>query len=120
MKKADLKQFFRNKTVRIVLICLVAFLLLIAVWRVFFTSTSSVGAGNVYQPTDRETRISVLLSRIEGVDGATVMITEEDGTPVGAVIVFEGAGGFVTRMRVIEATATALAIPPEKVLVYPA
>ena len=120
MKKSDFKQFFRNKTVRIVLICLAAFLLLIAVWRVFFNSSSAYTAANGYLPTDRETRISVLLSQIEGVDDATVMIAEEGGTPVSAVIVFKGADGFLTRMRVIEATANALSIPPEKVLIYPA
>ena len=50
----------------------------------------------------------------------TVMIGEEKGSPVNAVVIFSGADGFVTRMRVIEVTANALAIDPNRVLVYPA
>ena len=47
------------------------------------------------------------------------MVSEKDGVPVSAIIVFDGADGFLTRMRVIEAAANALNIPPTDVLVYP-
>ncbi|MDE5897014.1 MAG: hypothetical protein K2H43_04280, partial [Clostridia bacterium] len=118
--KEAIKRFFRNKTVRVVAVCVAALLLLIAVWRVFFAADNSVGSANGYLPTEREARLSVLLSRIEGVESVTVMIGEENGAPVNAVVVVGGEDGFVMRMRVIEATANALSIDPNRVLVYPA
>ena len=119
MKKTNLKELLRNKTVRIVLICLAALLLLIAVWRVFFVKDQKTYSVNGYVPTELELRLSALLSQIEGVGQMTVMIGEEKGSPVNAVVIFSGADGFVTRMRVIEVTANALAIDPNRVLVYP-
>ncbi len=120
MKKTNLKELLRNKTVRIVLICLAALLLLIAVWRVFFVKDQKTYSVNGYVPTELELRLSALLSQIDGVGQTTVMIGEEKGSPVNAVVIFSGADGFVTRMRVIEVTANALAIDPNRVLVYPA
>ena len=115
--KEKLKALFHNKTFRIITICVAALLLLLIVWRVFFGKSEKTSSG--YQPTDLEVRLSQILSGIEGVGQTTVMISEEDGMPVSAIIVFDGADGILTRMRVIEAAANALNIPPTEVLVYP-
>ena len=119
MNKADIKKLWQNKTLKIILLCVVALLLLLAVWKVFFKNGDSRTKSD-YQPTERESRLSVVLSKIEGVDGTTVMIGEENGVPVSAVIVFSGTDGFLTRMRITQATANALSIDPNSVLVYPA
>jgi hypothetical protein len=118
--KGSVKKLWQNKTFRIVLILAVALLLLLAVWLVFFpTSTYSQSTAGGYQPTTQETRLSKLLTEIEGVGKTTVMIGEENGVPKSAIVVFQGEDGFLTRMRVIEVTATALNISPTDVLVYP-
>lgn len=101
------------------LICVAALLLLFAVWKVFFGGNSSKAASGGYKPTELETRLSQILSEIEGAGQTTVMVGEENGVPVSAIVVFKGEDGILVRMRLIEATANALSIPPTDVLVYP-
>lgn len=113
--KDKLKQFFSKKSVRTVLICLAALALLIAVWCVFFRKEKTDG----YAPTAEEARLAALLSEIDGVGEATVMITERDGVPSGAVVVFYGEDGILIRSRLIDVTANALGIPTSSVRVYP-
>lgn len=118
MKKENIKKFFNNKTTRIVLILLIALLLLFAVYRVFFKSETPTKAQ--YQASELEQRLSRILSQIDGVGETTVMVGEEEGKAVSAVIVFSGADSILTRMRVIDAASGALGIGKENVLVYPA
>lgn len=116
MKKENLKAFFQNKTVRILLVALAALLLLLAVWKVFFSAETKPAA---YQPTAQEERLEQLLSQIEGVRNATVMISISNDETVGAVVVFEGADSILTRIRVIEVASNALNLSKERILVYP-
>ena len=117
--KENLKKIFQNKTFRVILIFVAALLLLFAVWKVFFGGESGTQTSGKYNQTELEIRLSKILSEIDGVGQTTVMVSEKDGVPVSAIIVFDGADGFLTRMRVIEAAANALNIPPTDVLVYP-
>ncbi len=115
MTAEKIKAFFSNKTVRIVLVCLLALLLLFVCYRVFAggkDGTEAVG-------TAQEERLADLLQRIDGVEKATVMITEENGEAVGAIIFFDGTDGLVVRMRILEVTSAALGISRSDVLVYP-
>lgn len=115
--KETFKKLFANKTARIILICLVALVLLLAVWKVFFPSQST--AASSQGATEQESRLAVILSQIEGVKDVSVMIGEDDGGAVSAIVVFSGADGLLTRMRLVEATAAALNIERACVLVYP-
>ena len=117
--KEGLKKLFQNKAFRVCFICIVALLLLVAVWKVFFSSGKEKTASGSYQPTELESRLSQILSEIDGVGQTTVMIGEENGAPVSAIVVFKGEDGILTRMRIIEAAASALNISPNEVLVYP-
>ena len=117
MKKESVKNFFNNKTARTVFILLIALLLVFAIYRVFFKKESS---SEVYEATALEERLSQILSRIDGVGNASVMVSEEEGKAVSAVIVFRGADSILTRIRVIDAASGALGIERDKVLVYPA
>ena len=118
MSLENLKKLFKSKWLRIALVCVLALLLLLAVWRVFFGTSKSVSS--TYEHTELELRLSRLLTKIEGVQDATVMIGEEGGTPKSAVIIIKGDDGILTRIRVIDATANALNIARQDVLVYPA
>ena len=108
--------FLKSKTAKILLLCLFALLLLLAVWRVFFKDSGSEG----YQATEREKRLCLLLAEVEGVGNAKAMISEDDGVPVSAIVIFDGADSILTRMRVLDITATALNIDKKNVQVYPA
>lgn len=118
MKKESIKNFFNNKTARVVTILLIALLLVFAVYRVFFKDKEQSSAG--YEATELEDRLSKILSKIDGVGNASVMVSENEGKAVSAVIVFYGADSILTRIRVIDAAAGALGIGKDKILVYPA
>lgn len=111
-----MKELLKNKTVRTILIGAAALLLLILVWIVFFRQDNT----SAYSATEQEKRLSVLLSEIEGVKSATVMINEREGEPVGAVVIFKGEDGILVRTRLMEAAASALSLRTQDILVYPA
>ncbi len=119
VKKEFLQKCFQDKRVRIAVCILLALALVFAVWKVFFHENSSKTSQTVEQ-TELERRLSLILSRIEGVENASVMVSEEAGEAVSVVIVFEGADSLITRMRVTEAAANALNITQSAVRVYPA
>lgn len=112
-----LKQIRENKAVRYLLIGIGALVLLLVLWKVF-GSTSS--ATSVYEPTQTESRIVKLLSGVEGVSDATVLIAESDGEAVSAVVVYEGEDSILVRMRILDITSAALNINKSNVQVYPA
>lgn len=111
------RKLLKSRTARIILLCLAALVLLLAVWKIFFRDSATATA---LKQTELEARLCAILTEVEGVSGATAFITEENGVPVGAVIVFEGNDGILTRMRVLEITAHALGIEKSRVQVYPA
>lgn len=113
-----LKKLVADKRVRIALLLVAALLLLILVKSVFFAQSSGKGAS--YSPTEREARLAAVLTAIEGVEEANVLISEEDGVPVSAVVVFAGEDAILTRMRLIDATASALNVARGAVYVFPA
>ncbi len=115
---AKFKDFCKNRTVRIVAVCIAALLLLFAAYKVFAGGGSSKKSG--YVMSEREERLHVLLCGIEGVKDVKAMVTEEEGAPVGVVILFEGEDGFLTRMRLTDVAAAALNIDRRSVVVYPA
>ena len=110
-----LKQIFENKHARIILLCVLALILLISVYEVFFASES---AASSYDETDTEARISSMLERVEGIDEASVMIVEEEGEPVSCIVVYRGEDSILSRMRILEIASSALSIEKEKVQVY--
>lgn len=117
MNRESVKKFFSNKTTKTVLVLLAALVLLFAVYKVFFPPKKNASG---YAPTEQEQRLSTILSRIDGVSDATVMIGEEEGIAVSAVIVFSGDDSILTRIRVVDAASGALGIKKENIRVYPA
>ena len=119
MIKERLRSLWKNRTFRIVLICVVALALLFAVWKVFFGGGSAEEASG-YMATEREQRLAELLEQVEGVDTATVMIAERDGVPVSAIVVFKGRDGILLRTRLTELAAAALDLAIGDITVCPA
>ena len=111
----DWKKVLENRTARIVLFCVLALLLLAAIWRVFFAEEGAAGS---YDETEKEARISAMLERIEGIEDASVMIVEEDGRAVSAIVVYSGVDSILSRMRILEIASSALGLSKERVQVY--
>lgn len=114
--KEKLKTFFSNKTVRIVCILVAALALILIAWSVFGRGEKTSGK---YTQTEREERLSLLLSEISGAGTVRVMISEEEGTPIGAVVVFDGDDAILTRLQLTQVAANVLNIAENCVLVYP-
>lgn len=112
-----LKQILENKVFRFLLLGVGALILLLVLWSVFGKTDS---AASVYEPTQEESRVEKLLTEVEGIDGATVLIGKTDGETVSAVIVYEGADSILVRMRILDIASAALNIDKKNVQVYPA
>lgn len=112
-----LKKLRANRTARILLIAAIALALLLACWCVFGSGQKDASAG--YVATEEEARIASMLSGIEGVREVRVMIAEEDGKPVSAVVMFGGEDGILVRLRLTQVTARALGLSDGSVHVYP-
>lgn len=115
--KEGVKKLVSDKKIRILLIAAAALLLLLLCWTVFGRSGNDADG---YEQTASETRLSAMLSQIEGAGTVRASIAEENGEAVSAVIFFDGADGILVRLRLTQATAAALNIAENRVLVYPA
>ena len=68
--------------------------------------------------SENEEKISRLLSEMDGVGEAQVMIYEENDEVQSVVVVCEGAGNFQVVIRIREAVAAALGTEEKAVKVY--
>lgn len=78
-------------------------------------SSQSV-AGTVM--TSDEQRLSAILSSIDGAGKVETMITVQDDTVVGVLIIADGADNVLVRIRLVDAAATALGVSKSVVNVY--
>ncbi|MCQ2602423.1 MAG: hypothetical protein MJ193_00705 [Clostridia bacterium] len=65
-----------------------------------------------------ETRLANILESIKNAGEVKTIITQKDGNIVGVVIVAEGADDIAVRIKLIDATATALGIDKNIINVY--
>ena len=68
--------------------------------------------------TSSEQRLSSILGNIEGAGRVEAMITEQDGKIAGVLVIAEGADSITVRLRLIDATATALGVDKSIVNVF--
>ena len=67
------------------------------------------------EKTPLETRLSDVLSQIEGAGRVSAMVTETEEGILGVLIVCEGAENLTVRLRVQEAARTLLGVENEKI-----
>lgn len=79
-------------------------------------SSDSVGVSSVQ--TSDEQRLSAMLSNLVGAGNVETMITECDGKITGVLVIAEGADDITVRLRLIDATATALGVSKNIVNVF--
>lgn len=101
----------------ILIIGVLAFILTFAVWKAFYSS-EDISTDTIEIMSESERKISQLLSNIDGVGKAEVMISENEDGVVGAVVVCEGANDISVTMNVREAVATALGIKQTDIKIY--
>lgn len=68
--------------------------------------------------SSEESRISRVLSAIEGAGTVEVAVYYEDAAPCGAVVVADGAGDVAVHLRLLSAVTTLLGINQNRVSIY--
>ncbi len=100
----------------IVFLCTLAFILLFASWKIFYTEDDVALSAAV--ESENEQKISRLLGEIDGVGKADVMICETEEGVQGVVVVCEGANDLQVVINVREAVAAALGTEEKSVKIY--
>jgi len=88
-----------------------------ASWKIFNTNDADTTFFSNAMSANEE-KISRLLSEMDGVGEAQVMICEENDEVQSVVVVCEGAGNFQVVIRIREAVAAALGTEEKAVKVY--
>ena len=81
------------------------------------SNASSAGATESVM-TEEEIRLESVLEKIDGAGDVSVMITKQSETVVGVIIIAEGARDISVRLRLLDATATALGVDKSIINVY--
>lgn len=68
--------------------------------------------------TDAESRVSRVLSTIEGAGRVDVAVYYEESVPCGAVVVAQGASDVAVQLRLISAVSTLLGIDQGRIAIY--
>ncbi|MDE5729195.1 MAG: hypothetical protein K2I20_03365 [Clostridia bacterium] len=103
-------------------IIIVVALIIILIGAVYLINVGAKGKGNSSsvsaEKSPAETKLTSILSSIEGVGATDVMITETDGKIAGVVIVCEGANNIMVKNDILNAVATALNIDKKIIAIY--
>ena len=110
-----IKRLRLNKKTKTILVFLLAFGLLVAVWLVFFHEDERTFDKTLL--TEEELRLTSLLQSIDGIFQTNVYITQEEDVPVSAVIIFHGEDSLNLRKQILAVTASALQISQKDVTV---
>lgn len=100
---------------------IVAVIFIIAVGLIIYSSVMSAtksSESDASAMTDEETRLSRVLSDIDGAGRVETMITSQKGEIVGVIVIAEGADSITVRVRLLDAAATALGVDRKIVNVY--
>jgi len=81
-------------------------------------SVSSTQTELTANRSDKETKLMRILSEMDGVGRAEVMISEDDGVIQGVVVVCDGADSLMTRSDILNAVSCALKIEKSYIAIY--
>ena len=109
-------RFKFSKWKDIIIIAVLALILIIAIWRIFYKNESA--DVNTAIASQAEQKVSKLLAEMDGVGAAEVMICETEEGVQSVVVVCEGANSLQVIMDVREAVAAALGTQAKSVKVY--
>lgn len=115
--KTDLKGMFEKikgtKNIKII-----ALVFIIAIALIIYSNVvaSDKDEKQSFQ-NDEETRLASILSSVEGAGDVETMITKSSGQIVGVLVIATGANNPLVRLRLLNATSSALGIDSETVSV---
>lgn len=109
---------FINRYKKIIIVSGLLVLLIAVAIILFGGSSQSFNVNSSSTRTETELKLLRILSEIDGVGKAEVMITEGDEGVEGVVIVCEGANNIMTRNDVINAVKVALNVEKNNIAVY--
>lgn len=107
----------QHKKTLLITVLLAAFIILAVALFGANAKTANATVDNANR-TDEEVKLMRILSEIDGVGQAEVMINEGKNGVEGVVIVCEGANSITTRNDVINAVATALNVNRTNIAIY--
>lgn len=108
------KKVFRSKKLRLVISAII-----IALALIIYSGVSEKKAEEISTVMDEEeTRLSKVLSSIEGAGQVEVMIVREDGVVTGVLVVAEGAKDIGVMLKLLDATSTVMGVDKSVVEVY--
>lgn len=112
-----LAEIFKGRSKDVLILAVVGFGLLVAVWSVFqpTQTENSVATMNF---SGEEDRLGYILSQMEGVGEAEVIICELADGEKGAVVLCEGANNFQVVINVREVVAAAIGTNAQNVKIY--
>lgn len=108
------KKVFRSKKLRLIISAIIIALALIIYSGVSEKKTEEVST----VMDEEETRLSKVLSSIEGAGHVEVMIVREDGVVTGVLVVAEGAKDIGVMLKLLDATSTVMGVDKSVVEVY--
>ncbi|MGN0806089.1 MAG: hypothetical protein ACI4MC_03545 [Candidatus Coproplasma sp.] len=108
---------FINRYKKIIIIAVLLVLLVVIAVICFGGNNQSLTVDSTVR-SETETKLMRILSEIDGVGKAEVMVTEGADGVEGVVIVCEGANNIMTRNDVINAVKVALKIEKNNIAVY--
>lgn len=115
-KSPPVKEILKARRKEILLLCLLALLLGFSVWKFFYDDKASEPTAAMQSETEK--KLSALLSEIDGVGEAEVMICETEEGVQSVVIVCSGANNLQVTMDVREAVSAALGTDEKSVKIY--
>ncbi len=113
-----LTDYLKSHRKILVISCLLVVLVAFAVLLYGGKSKISTVSSNDVARSATEVKLMRILSEIDGVGKAEVMITEGKDGVEGVVIVCEGARNLMTRSDILNAAATALNIEKNNIAIY--
>lgn len=105
-----------HRKIFVIIVLLILFVLLGVI--LYGSQPKITDTSVTYASSETELKLMRILSEIEGVGKAEVMITETDGGVSGVIIVCEGADNIMTRNDVLKAVTTAFKIEKSNIAIY--
>ncbi len=112
------QRFKSTKKLQIVVVAFIICVALIIYSSIAINAESDSATSSQTSATATEQRLAQILSSIEGAGQVEAMITEQDGEIVGVLVIAKGANDISVRLRLLEATASALGVDRQIVNVY--
>lgn len=114
--KADAKGIFEKiKGIKNIKIIVLIFIIAIAL--IIYSNVATTKQSAQTFQNDEETRLSSILSSVEGAGEVETMITKSSGQVVGVLVIADGANNPLVRLRLLQAASSALGVDSEIVSV---